>query len=124
MHILCETVFRGIKMDNPQLLQGESSLPDFRLVPKHLEKNYTFTKTASKRIEENVLPRYMNCPPLLKEILLKNGIQDPKLKTIRRETTNSLYRVAEEGEQPTREFEGDFVTTKCPKLYKGINYDI
>lgn len=113
-------------MDNPILVQGESSLPDFRLIPKHLENNYKSTKTASQRIEENILPRYLNFPPFLKEILNKSGIEDPKMKTVHNSTSiQSLYRVAEEGEQPTRTFDSKAIDPKqCPTLYKGINYDI
>lgn len=124
MSVLCETVFRGIKMEQPQLIENESGLPDFGLVPKHLEKNYTFTKTASQRIEENILQRYLDFPPLLKDILIQNGVKDPKLKTVQNQSALSMYRVAEEGEEPTKKFESGFGTPKTPKLYKGINYDI
>lgn len=126
VYALCEVIFRGIKMENPILLQGESSLPDFQLIPKHLENNYKWAKTASQRIEENILPRYLDVPPFLKDILTKSGVKDPKIRTIHNsKSIQSLYRVAEEGEQPTRTFESkSFDPKKCPTLYKGINYDI
>ncbi|XP_055324856.1 28S ribosomal protein S34, mitochondrial [Sitodiplosis mosellana] len=124
VYALCEVVFRGVKMETLQLLQGESSVPDFQLIPKHLEKNYKFTKTEAQRKEENILPRYLEFPPFLKDILVKNGVKEPKLKTVDNPAIKSLYRVAKEGEEPTRKFESGFDATKCPKLYEGINYDI
>lgn len=122
--MLCEYVFRGVKFDQPQRITGESSVPDFRLIPKHLESNYTYTKTSSQRIEENILPRYMDFPPLLKAMLVKSGNKDAKLPANLQTSPMALYRVAREGEQPTRQFENGFGTPKSPNLYKGVNYDI
>lgn len=117
-------MFRGVKFDQPQRITGESSVPDYRLIPKHLESNYTYTKTSSQRIEENILPRYMEFPPLLKDMLEKSGNKDAKLPAVLQNSAQALYRIAREGEQPTRQYENGFGVPKSPKLYEGINYDI
>lgn len=124
MHAVCEQVHRGVKFDENVTITDDSQLPDFRLVPKEFESKYTFAKTASQRIAENVFPQYVECPPLLKNILIKNGVKDPKLKTVLREHINSLYRVAKDGEQPTKQLNTGFGKPKSPNLYKHVNYDI
>lgn len=124
MYVVCETIFRGIKLDEPQKIESDSVLPDYQLVPKHLEKNYIYTKNSLQRIEENILPRYMDFPPLLKDILIKNGAKDLKLKTIKSDSSRSMYRLAKEDEQPTKQFENGYGTSKSPQLLNGINYDI
>lgn len=123
--VVCEYIFRGIKFDQPRsILSGESSVPDYSLIPKHLEKNYTFTKTSSQRREENILPRYLEFPPLFKDILTRSGVKEPKLTVQGTQSPESLYRIAKEGEQPTRQYDSGFGTPKSPNLYKGVNYDI
>lgn len=124
MIAVCEAVFRGVKMEELYTIRGESSLPDFQLVPKHLEQNYTFTATSKQMINKNILPRYMEFPPLMKDILIKNGTKDPKLPVVKSPSERSFYRVAEEGEQPTKIFKTGFGTPKSPNLLKGVNYDI
>lgn len=124
MHVLCEYVFRGVKYDNPVLIAAQSSVPDFRLIPKHLEKNYVATKTYKQKVDENILPRYIEFPPLLKEMIVRSGAQEPKMKLVTKITENSLYRIAEEGEQPTKQLEVGFGTPKSPNLYTNVNYNI
>lgn len=111
-------------MDKPQWLFTSSPLPDFRLIPKHLEGDYKHAKTSSQKIEENILPRYQEMPPLLADLLHKSGEKETKLKTLDPKYESSLYRVAKEGEQPTRQFESGFGTPLSPNLYKNVNYDI
>lgn len=66
----------------------------------------------------------MDFPPLLKDILIKSGAEDLKLKTVKSESPKSMYRIAKEDEQPTKQFESGYGTSKRPQLLKGINYDI
>lgn len=105
-------------------MHGASSLPDFRLIPKHLEKDYVHTKTWKQKVDENILPAYQELPPLLIDLLNKSGIKDAKAKVVAPTRETSLYRVAEEGEQPTRPYETGFGTPKSPNLYKNVNYDV
>lgn len=113
-----------MKFDKPHLITGASSLPDFRLIPKHLEHNFVHTHTYKEKIEQNVLPKDLELPPLLCDMLNRSGVKDAKMKTIEPKRDDSLYRVAKEGEQPTREFEKGFGTAKSPNLYKNVNYDV
>lgn len=124
VRVLCDYVFRGVKLDEPHWVSCSSCLPDFSLVPKNLEKNYVHTKTWSQKVEENVLPRYIDLPPLLQTMLEKNGAKDLKAKTVPPTKEAHMYRIAKDGEKPTREFESGFGTPKSPNLYKNVNYDI
>lgn len=124
VHALCEYVNRGVKYEEPVLITNESVVPDYSLIPKHLESNYKFSKTKSQKIAENVISPYTEFPPFLKDILIKNGVKDPKLKVRLTESPNSLYRLAKDGEQPTRHIETGFGTAKSPNLLKNVNYDI
>lgn len=98
--------------------------PDYDLVPKHLESNYTFLKTRKQRTEERILPRYIDLPPVLKTIFSGHGVSDPKMQTITNKTWHSAHRVAEENEKPTLPFDGRFGTPASPNLYKNVNYDV
>lgn len=94
------------------------------MVPKHLESNYTFSKTRKQRIEERILPRYIEFPPVLKTILCENGVNDPIMRTVTNKYWYSVHRVAEENEKPTLEFDNKFGTPASPNLYKDVNYDV
>lgn len=124
MYVQCEYVFRGVKYVEPQWIESESCLPDYRLVPKHLEGNYTFSKTNVEVKNETILPRYTEFPPLLSYLLKKSGVKEPKMECVEKTDIKSLYRLAKEGEQPTRTYESGFGTPRNPDLYKTINHDI
>lgn len=124
VHVLCEQVYRGIKYEEPILITKESVLPDYSLVPKHLESNYVATATLKETIEKNVFPRYMEMPPLLVEILEQNGVKNPKMRSVFSNRETPHFRIAEEGEKPNKEFRYDLDTTINPNMYKGINFDI
>lgn len=124
VHALCEFVHRGIKYEEPVHITNESTVPDYSLIPKHLELNYTFSKTKTQKMAENVIAPYTEFPPLLKDILIKNGMKDPKLKIRLNTSPNSLYRLAEDGEQPTRHVETGFGTPRSKNLLQNVNYDI
>lgn len=98
--------------------------PDYSLVPKHLESNYKFSQTHKQRIEERILPRYIEFPPVLKTILCENGVKDPKMRTVTKKLWYSTHRIAEENEQPTLKFDNRFGTPTSPNLYKDVNYNV
>lgn len=98
--------------------------PDYNLVPKHLESNYTFSKTRKQKTEERLLPRYIELPPVLKALFIENGVIDPKMQTVSVTDWRSTHRVAEENEKPTLEFDNRFGTPASPNLYKDVNYDV
>lgn len=120
----CEYIYRGIKFDEPIEIMRESGFPDYSLVPKHLESNYTFSKTRKQRTEERILPRYIDLPPVLQMINSENGINISKMQTRTNKTWYSVHRVAEENEQPTLEFPNKFGTPTSPSLFKDVNYDV
>lgn len=124
VNVKCEYIYRGIKFDEPIEITRESMFPDYNLVPRHLESNYTYSKTRSQRIDEQILPRHIDFPPVLKTILIENGVNDPKMETINVTTWHSTDRVAKENEKPTLPFDSRFGTPASPNLYKDVNYDV
>lgn len=124
VNVKCEYIYRGIKFEEPIEITHESVFPDYSLVPKHLEGNYTFSKTRTQRMNERILPRHMEFPPLLKRIFTENGVKDPKMRTISQNVWYSMHRVAEENEKPTLSFDKKDNPPASPNLYKGVNYDI
>lgn len=125
INVKCEYIYRGVKFDEPIEITRESGFPDYSLIPKHLESNYTFSRTRTQRIEERILPRYIELPPVLKMIHSENGVEDPKMRTITNKCWYSVHRVAEENEQPTLKFPNKFETpTTSSNLYKDVNYNV
>lgn len=98
--------------------------PDYSLVPKHLESNYTYLTTRKDRIEERILPQYIELPPVLKALFSENGNNDPKMQTVTNKSWRSTHRVAQENDKPTLEFDSRFGTPASPNLYKNVNYDV
>lgn len=124
--VLCEYVFRGIKNDQPYKIRRSSCLTGYELIPKHEECNYTAYKTQSQVIAENIVPNSIEFPPLLKALLIENGNKNPKLPLAVNEHENhiNMFRVAKEGETPTRAFEDGYGTPRFPNLLKSVNYDV
>lgn len=122
--VTCEEVFRGVKMTEPVSLFTQSGLPDFRLVPKHLENLFKETTSVAEIREKNVLPRYTEFPPMLKYMKIKQGENDPKLEVKVREASFSPYRLAKEDEKPTRQWQYGFGKPKFQKFVEGVNYNI
>lgn len=120
----CEYIYRGVKFEEPIEITRESMFPDYNLVPKHLESNYTYLTTRKQRIEEKILPRYIDLPPALKTLFSENGTKDPKMQTVTVKTWRSTHRVAEENEKPTLPFDARFGEPASPNLYKNVNYDV
>lgn len=124
MNVKCEYIYRGIKFDEPIEIAQDSVFSDYSLVPKHLESNYTFSKTRKQLIDERILPRYIELPPVLKMLFSANGANDPKMRIVTKKKWYSTHRIAEENEKPTLQFENKFGTPANPKLYKDVNFDI
>lgn len=124
VRVLCEFVFRGAKSESLLLIKSRSGIPDFSLIPKHLEKNYVVTSTSSDVIEKNVLPNEMEFPPLVKNMLIKKGVDNPKMPAVYSKYMRSWYRVAEKDEKPTRSIESGYGKPRSPNLFKNVNYDI
>lgn len=117
-------MYRGIKFDEPIEITRESVFPDYSLVPKHLEYNYTFSKTRKQLTEERILPSYIELPAVLKTLLCESDVNDPKMRTVTKKYWYSTHRVAEENEKPTLQFENKFGTPANPKLYKDVNFNV
>lgn len=124
VRVLCEVVFRGVKMTEPVELFSNSGIPDYILVPKHLEKNYTSTTTDKEVIEKNLFPRQIEFPPLIKYMMNKNGIADAKLEVKLKNSPTALYRLTKDGEQPTKKFHVGFGTPRNKDLLKNVNYNV
>lgn len=124
--MLVEYVFRGIKYNEPYKINRSTCLPDFALIPKHEESNYTAQKTQSQVIEENLIPKDMEFPPLLRSLLIQNGNKNPRLPVALndRENHKTMYRVAKEGENPTKKFETGFGTAKVPHFVETVDYNV
>lgn len=117
-------VFRGIKQTKHVELFDNSILPDYTLVPKHLENNFKAITSDLEIKEKNLLPMHTEFPPMLKYIKIKQGENDPKLKVKLKQEAHTLYRFARDGEKPTRQWEHGFGKPKFGKFVEGVNYDI
>lgn len=109
-------------MTEPVDLFRISDLPDFRLVPKHLENSFKATASVTEIREKNLLPRYTEFPPMLKYMKIKQGENDPKLEVKIREESTSTYRLAREDEKPTRQW--GIGKPRSEKFVEGVNYNI
>lgn len=77
-------------------------MPDFQLIPKENEHKFFTNKLV---MSGKILPRDMEFPPLMEEILrVDKGLPKdtpPRLPLIYRQTYANASRVAQEGEKPT-----------------------
>ncbi|XP_031845949.1 mitochondrial ribosomal protein S34 [Nomia melanderi] len=114
---LVEKTFRGQKFTKPSQLDAVTYKSDYVLIPKDQESRYT-NVICEKPVK--ILPRQIEFPPLLKEILIRQRkrtgqeiTEDIKLQA--RYNFNGLknQRIAEEQETPTI----DFQKTAQPTLY-------
>ncbi|CAG9831566.1 unnamed protein product [Diabrotica balteata] len=120
-----EDTFRGKTFPEPVLIEGISYKTDYRLLPKDEEEEYC--KTSAYKYQK-ILPKTMDFPPLLKEIIKRiakskgeNVTEDPKLNIFYNQTSlQHSYRVAEENEKPTVEIVQSLGTPVAPRLYEGI----
>nr|CAH7718529.1 unnamed protein product [Callosobruchus chinensis] len=105
---LVEKTFRGKTFPKPVLLESSTYKTDYILIPKDEEEKYCKKPVSS--VAEHILPRTMEFPPLLKELLIREAeargqkIEEPKLEVAyNRRSIKTSYRVAKEGETPTVE---------------------
>lgn len=116
-----EKVFRGVKAPEPQLILRASYKADYVLIPKHLEKNFVASISYEDKVNQRVLQKYTEYPPLLKRFLIQEtGNKDPKLELKYFDGLYSLYRVAKDGETPNVKFESGLGTPVSPNLYENI----
>ncbi|XP_076649606.1 mitochondrial ribosomal protein S34 [Halictus rubicundus] len=118
---LVERTFRGETTVKPVQLETVTYKPDYVLIPKDQESQYT---NVSNRPAARVMPSEAEFPPLLKEILIReamkgggqeNPVVEPKLRLRYNLTGVKNYSVAKDEETPTVDVEA----TKRPTLYTG-----
>ncbi|CAG0921439.1 unnamed protein product [Notodromas monacha] len=102
--VLCERVFRGVKMERGRPVVVNPKIQDWQLVPKSMEKLYVDFKAVDPTIKK--LPSLLNVPPLMKEILAGNKGNADTVKVPYKydeELKNAV--VASEGEKPDVTFD-------------------
>lgn len=125
-----DEVFRGVRKEKPYNLVSATYKCDYHLIPKDEEHKYTslpVEDTATMR-NKNVVPQYLEYPPLLALIRAKEkGEAQPKLKTRYVQSPEDLpWRIAEDGEEPTMKFAPNMGLGKpvSPNLYKGTGVEL
>ncbi|XP_011304790.1 uncharacterized protein mRpS34 [Fopius arisanus] len=120
---LVETTFRGKKDSRISQMDRSTYKTDFRLVPKDEEHKYLNWIDRP----EVILPRTMELPPLLREIMVRNlrakgqKVDTPPQMTIQYNKTGiKIYRVAEEGETPTIVPTISLGPPASPQLYTNV----
>ncbi|KAF7270430.1 hypothetical protein GWI33_016580 [Rhynchophorus ferrugineus] len=128
VRVLIEKTFRGKTLPKPILLESATYKPDYKLIPKDEEAN--FCKNIPKSdTPARILPRTMDFPPLMKELIIQEGIlkggatkEDLELEiAYNKMSQKSKYRIADKGEQPTQTFSIGLGTPITSRLYKGID---
>ncbi|CAG9864343.1 unnamed protein product [Phyllotreta striolata] len=119
-----ENTFRGVTYTEPLEIQNTSGKSDYRLIPKDEEEQYC--KTTAKEYTK-ILPKTMEFPPLLKELLIRNQeskgrtSEEPKLEIFYNQTSlKKTYRVAKDGEKPTVELSTGLGTPISSAYYKNV----
>lgn len=125
VRVWVESTFRGVKQPGITAISRSSPKSDFILIPKDEEANICGRKVDTNK-STVILPRTMEFPPLLKELILRDNKIDKSFKTPRlevcynRTSTETKYRIAEEGETPTFELPVGLGTPVSPELYEGV----
>lgn len=118
-----EKVFRGVRAPEPAPILRASYKADYVLIPKHLEKNFFATIDHADKVNQKILQKYTEYPPLLKKFLIKEtGNADIKLELKYSQGLESLYRVAKDGETPNVTFDSGLGTPVSPNLYKNVKW--
>lgn len=92
-----ETFFRGRKPTGLTCISSVTYKPDFQLLSKKEEAEFC----KEVQVEEKLIGRTMELPPLLKEFIVKEtGQKEPKMRVILKDAKNKSYRLAKEGETP------------------------
>lgn len=126
MRVWAERTFRGVKSISLELFDKNSISFDFQLIPK--DKEAAFCKWDGPVQQMKVLPKTMDFPPLLRELILRERTpeerlknEEPKMEIVYKVTGDvQNYRLADEGETPTIEVTPALGTPEAPRLYKGI----
>lgn len=111
VRIHVQETFRGRTLPEPVIMEHVTYKTDFQLIPKDEEANICKPLKLDPNIA--VFPRYYKeWPPMLRELLMReqkaNGGDPqniPKLEIAYNPTNYGKYRIAEEGETPTVEFD-------------------
>lgn len=124
VRVLVERTFRGETDPKPKQIDSVSYKPDYMLIPKDEEHRYLNHVKRSVKI----LPRTIEMPPLLKEILIRQAKKDNTTPVLHMPVKYNLtgmknYVVAKEGETPTVEVSMGLGTPASPHLYADIKYD-
>lgn len=114
---LVEKTFRGQRITKPIQIDSASYKSDYILIPKDQESHY-LNVICEQPIK--ILPSKIEFPPLLKEILIRQGKQtgqhitkETKLRVRYNSSGVKNQKIAEEQETPTI----DFQTNRLPTLY-------
>ncbi|KAK0162264.1 hypothetical protein PV327_008616 [Microctonus hyperodae] len=123
VQVLVEDVFRGRKFRDLVHLEETTYKTDYQLIPKDEEYKYTI----DKKKDDIILPRTMELPPLLREIIIRNmkakgqeDTEEPQLPLVYNLKGNKCSRIAEEGEKPTVTFEMGLGKPALPHLYANV----
>lgn len=123
MKVHVEEIFRGNKYPEPSIIDFVSYKADYKLIPKDEEQNYINDKALAVRI----VPRLIELPPLLKELMrrenISNGDQaekDNEVEISYVQGPYARYRIAKEGEKPDFEVNMGLGTPAATCLYEGI----
>ncbi|XP_076242033.1 mitochondrial ribosomal protein S34 [Calliopsis andreniformis] len=114
--VLVQKIFRGKTIETPVQIDSASYKADYVLIPKDQEAQYL---NATGRPSCKIMPRTVELPPLLKELVIRQAkqagksIEEPKLEMRYNFSGIKNYRIAKEGEMPTV----DIKLTNCTKLY-------
>lgn len=119
---LVQRTFRGKTSEKPVQIDSVSYKADYILIPKDQEARYL---NANTQPTVRTVPRTMEFPPLLKEILIRQAKQSgepfvdtPKLELRYCSKGVRYYRPAEENETPMINIE----TMKRQTLYPNIKH--
>ncbi|XP_066248433.1 small ribosomal subunit protein mS34 [Euwallacea similis] len=132
VRVLVQKTFRGKIMKDPILIERTSYKTDYRLIPKHEEATYCKLTQPSEPTAQKILPRTMEFPPLLRELIKRERIstkghvenKDLQLEICyNKESLNSKYVIAEEGQEATEKFVMGIGNPVTSRLYEGITLE-
>lgn len=119
VRVWVERTFRGRTSPKPVEIFGTSYKADYILIPKSEES--TFCKPLEK-VEERLLPQYIEFPPLLKQFIVKEtGNPAPMLKVKIKENQLKIAKVAKDGQTPTVQLTMALGKPVSPRLYENLN---
>ncbi|XP_066150319.1 small ribosomal subunit protein mS34 [Euwallacea fornicatus] len=129
VRVLVQKTFRGKTIKDPILIESTSYKTDYRLIPKHEETTYCKLTQPSEPTAQKILPRTMEFPPLLRELIKRECIstkgqvenKDLQLEiSYNKRSLNSKYVIAKEGQEATEKFVMGLGKPVAFRLYEGI----